>query len=179
VLNVKVEHPENAQPWSIGINKILTVRGGLWKATEDRMAGNRGRVLRTVSALALLAVVAAGCGSSQRSSSSVRGLPRALAGAWATQASTIAAAAAGGNSCRARRLANSLRTEIISAGGKVPERLRNPLLESVNSLANRITCTPPAQEVTPAPPKGPPQPGKKPKPPKRDDRGHGGHEGDG
>lgn len=110
----------------------------------------------------------------------MRNLPQPLAGSWATQASTIAAAAASGNGCRARRLAGSLRTEVISAGGRVPARLRGPLLASVNSLANRITCTPP-QKVGPAPPpKGPPQPGhKSPKPHRHDDHGHGGHEGDG
>lgn len=107
-------------------------------------------------------------------------LPQALAGTWATQASTIATAAASGNGCRARRLAGSLRTEVISAGGRVPARLREPLLASVNSLANRITCTPP-QTVGPAPPpKGSPKPGPKPrKPHEHRGHGHGGHEGDG
>jgi hypothetical protein len=65
----------------------------------------------------------------------------------------------------------------MSAGGRVPERLQAPLLEAVNSLADRITCTPP-QTVTPAPPKGPPTPGPKPKPkpPKpHGPHGHGGH----
>jgi len=141
------------------------------------MTGKRGMVLRTVSTLALLVLFVAGCGSSPRPSSSPRGLPRALAGVWATQASTIASAAASGNGCRARRLANSLRTEVISAGGRVPERLRNPLLETVNSLANRITCTPP-QKV--APPQGPSKPGPKP-PHEHKHRGHGqgGQEGEG
>jgi hypothetical protein len=140
------------------------------------MTGNTGMVLRTVSMLALLVLVVAGCGSAHRTGSSEHGLPRALAGVWATQASTIATAAASGNGCRARRLANSLRTEVISAGARVPQRLRNPLLETVNSLANRITCTPPPP-VTPSPPKGPPKPGKGPR--KHDHHGHGGQEGDG
>jgi hypothetical protein len=143
------------------------------------MTGKRGMVLRTVSTFALLAVVVAGCGSSPRPSSSERPLPRALAGVWATQASTIATAAASGNGCRARQLANSLRTEVMSAGGRVPRRLRTPLLESVKSLADRITCTPPVQV---APPKSPPKPGDKPPPKhKHEDHGHGGHghEGEG
>jgi hypothetical protein len=132
-------------------------------------------VLRIVSALALVVVVAAGCGGSSRTSTRPPGLPRALARGWAAQASTIAAAAAGGNSCRARRLANSFRTEVTLARGRIPERLRGPLLESVKSLADRATCTPPPQKVTPAPPKGPPKPGPKPKPPKPPpgDHGHG------
>ena len=126
--------------------------------------------MRTVSALALLAIVAAGCGGAARTRDAVRhGVPRQLAQEWATQASTIAAAAAAGNSCRARRLAGSLRSDVISADGRVPGRLRIPLLRSVNSLADRITCTPPPTTVpvTPAPPPGP-----KPKPPKHDDHGH-------
>jgi hypothetical protein len=128
--------------------------------------------VRTLSAFLLLLLVAAGCAGSSPTRAARRGLPPVLAHAWATQAATVAAAAATGNSCRARRLANSLRTEVISAGGRVPARLQDPLLEAVNSLADRITCVPP---VMPSPPQGPPKPGKgpKPKPPKHDDHGHG------
>lgn len=134
--------------------------------------------MRTLSAFLLLVLVAAGCAGSSPTRAR-RGLPPVLASAWATQASTIATAAHSGNSCRARRLAGSLRTEVISAGGRVPARLQGPLLEAVNSLADRITCVP-AQKVAPSPPKGPPKPGKgpKPKPAKHDDHGHG-HGGDG
>ena len=137
------------------------------------MTGKRGMVLRTVSTFALLAIVVAGCGSSSRPSSSERALPRALAGVWATQASTVATAAANGNGCRARHLANSLRTEVMSARGRVPQRLRTPLLETVKSLANRITCTPPVQ------PKVPSGPGEQAKPPKHHDHGNGNDNGNG
>jgi hypothetical protein len=84
-------------------------------------------------------------------------VPRALAQAWADQASAIAAAAATGDNCHARALAASLRDDVIHAGSKVPPRLRTPLLDGVNSLADRIVCTPPPQTVTrPASPKKPP-----------------------
>jgi hypothetical protein len=124
-------------------------------------------VLRNLSAVALVALVAAGCGGAARQhGSSAPGVPRALAQAWEAQASAIATAAVNGDSCRAHALAASLRSDVIHAGSKVPARLRTPLLDGVNSLADRIVCTPPPQTVTrPAPPK-------KPKPPAHDDHGH-------
>jgi hypothetical protein len=105
-----------------------------------------------------------------------------LAQQWAEQASAIAAAADAGQSCRAHELAASLRAEVIQAGGKVPARLRTPLLDGVNSLADRIVCTPtPATVTMPAPPptpKHPPHP--RHPPPHHDHHGHGhGHHGDG
>ena len=85
-----------------------------------------------------------------------------LAQEWATQASAIADAAGAGNSCGALHLAASLRDEIIAEEGKVPARLRSPLVAGANALADRLTCTP--QAVSPTP-KGPPH-HKPPKPPK-------------
>jgi hypothetical protein len=135
-----------------------------------RIAGKRGRMVRTVSALALVVVVVAGCGGSAPSHHAVRhGVPRRLAREWATEASTLAAVAAAGDSCRARRLAGSLRSDVISARSRVPERLRIPLLQSVNSLADGITCTPATTQTPP-----PPEP-----PPKHDHHGHDqGHDHD-
>jgi hypothetical protein len=130
--------------------------------------GYMAKVLRLLSAAALLVVVAAGCGgAAQPQKSAFRGVPRALAQDWEGQARAIAAA---GNGCQALQLANSLRTEVLAKEHKLPLRLRSPLVVGVNNLKDRITCTPVVQTplTTPKPPKGP-----KPKPPhKPDDKGH-------
>ena len=101
-------------------------------------------------------LVAAGCGGSARprSTAAARGLPPALAQQWAAQASSIADVAANGQGCRAQRLASTLRNEIIAHEGRVPARLRSPLVTGANALANRITCTPqPVTVQTKPPPK--------------------------
>jgi hypothetical protein len=143
--------------------------------------GYRGSVLRIVSAVALLAVVAGCGGAAQPQVSAARGLPRALAQEWEGQASAIASAAAAGNDCRAMRLAASLRDEVSASSHKVPVRLRTPLLTGVNALAERIsTCTRVVTvQTTPQPPKKGPPPKKpapkpKPKPPHGHDHKHGG-----
>jgi hypothetical protein len=121
-------------------------------------------VLRIVSAVALLVVVAAGCGGAARpQDSAARGVPRALAQDWEGQASAIANAAAAGNDCRAMHLAASLRAEVAAARHKLPLRLRSPLLTGVNALAARISTCTRVVTVPAQPPKGP-EP--KPKPPK-------------
>ena len=133
--------------------------GGIWK-----------EVLRIAVVAALVVLVAAGCGGSSPPETSVEhGLPRPLAQAWAAQASSIAAAAAAGDGCRARQLAGSLRTQVISRRGRVPARLQGPLLEAVNSLADRIVCVVPPVTVTTTP--------KPPKP--KEHHGHHGHHGHG
>jgi hypothetical protein len=128
--------------------------------------------------VALLTVVAAGCGSGDRPQRAVvHGVPQALGQAWAGQASAIASAASAGNSCRALQLATSLRDDVVSSRLQVPLRLRSALVAGVNALADRITCTPALTKPTPAPepPKGP-----KPKPPKpHDHHEHGGDNGNG
>jgi hypothetical protein len=131
-------------------------------------------VLRIVSALALLAVVAAGCGGADRPQrSAARGVPPALAQRWEDQASAIAHAASAGNSCRALQLATSLRKDVVESRRKLPSRLQSPLLTGVHRLADRITCTPPpSTPVSPAPQPAP-KPG--PKPPKHDHHGHDEH----
>jgi hypothetical protein len=133
-------------------------------------------MLRILGTVSLLAVVAAGCGGAARETRPVHRVPRALAVDWEGQASAIAAAASTGDNCRALRLAQALRTEVIAKQGEVPVRLRSPLLIGVNSLADRIKCTP---VVTPQPPprRSPPpkkEPKPKPKPP-----GHHGPPGHG
>jgi len=124
------------------------------------------RVLRILSAAALLAVVTAGCGgAAQPPKLAVHGVPRALAQDWEHQASAIASAAAAGNNCSALHLANALRSDVIATQHKLPLRFRTPLLTGVNALADRITCAPTVQ----TPPKKPP------KPPHEHHGGHGHH----
>ena len=138
-------------------------------------------MLRIVSVTALVALLAAGCGSAGPQPRAERGLPRALASAWATRASAIANAAAAGENCRASQLASSLRDEIIAEEGRLPARLQRPLVQGANALADRITCTPPPATVAAAPKKGPKLPGHKPpgpKPPPHHKK-HGGDDGGG
>jgi hypothetical protein len=143
------------------------------------------RVLRILAAASLLAVAAAGCGGAAPETRAMQRVPRALAENWEGQAAAIATAASKGDSCRALRLARSLRTEVIAKQREVPPRLRSPLLIGVNSLADRIKCTPivtpePQPKHSPPPPKQGPKP--KPKPPKHHGppdhgKGHGkGHD---
>jgi hypothetical protein len=71
---------------------------------------------------------------------------------WAAKASAIAVAATAGDSCRALRLADSLRGEVIAAESELSSRFRSPLLVGVNALADRLICTPPPVTVQPPPP---------------------------
>jgi hypothetical protein len=134
------------------------------------MTGRDRSVSRILPVVALVALVAAGCGSSTGSVRAAPGLPRALAQSWASRASAVANAAAAGDSCRASQLASSLRDEIIADESRVPARLQRPLVQGANALADRITCVAPPQTVTvaPAPPKPPPKP-------KHEDRHHHKH----
>jgi hypothetical protein len=142
------------------------------------MAGRDRKVLRILSVAAFVVLVAAGCGGAGPQPQADRGLPRALADAWANRASAIATAAASGRSCRASQLAASLRDQIIAEEGRVPARLQKPLVQSANALADRITCTAPPRTVTlGGPRKGPEPPGHKPPEPPHHKK-HGGHEGD-
>jgi len=128
-------------------------------------------VLRIACVLCAAALLV-GCGGSELPhSAGSPTLPRGLARTWATEADAIASAAAAQQSCRAQVLAGRLRDEVIRAGAKVPLRLRSPLLDGVNSLADRIVCTPPPRTVTSV--QKPP-----PKPPKEHhEHGHHGHGG--
>ena len=138
-------------------------------------------MLRIVSVTALVALLAAGCGSAGPQPRAERGLPRALASAWASRASAIATAAAAGENCRASQLASSLRDEIIAEEGRLPARLQRPLVQGANALADRITCAPPPATVAAAPKKGPKPAGHKPpgpKPPPHHKK-HGGDDGGG
>jgi hypothetical protein len=113
-------------------------------------------MLRICSLGALVVLVAAGCGGSARPQQlASRGVPRVLAREWASRASAVADAAKVGNSCRALQLASSLRDDVIAAKGKVPARLRRPLLSGVTALADRFTCTPTVKAPPPKHPKPP------------------------
>jgi hypothetical protein len=131
-------------------------------------------VLRIACVACLAALVAGGCGGGGPSRGQVPAkLPPGLAGTWATEAEAIATADAAGQSCRARALAVSLHNEVTQARGRVPSRLRSPLLGGVKSLADRIVCTPapPAPVTRPAPPHKPPE--------KHPHHDHHKHQGDG
>jgi hypothetical protein len=132
------------------------------------MAGKCRNVLRFVVVVSLLAVGAAGCGSSSHPDQGLRarGVPRALASEWEARASAVADAVGAGDNCHALQLASSLRDDVIAKESAVPSRLRTPLLTGVNALADRILCRPAAQA-----PKGP-------KPPKHHphDEHHGKHQ---
>jgi hypothetical protein len=131
-------------------------------------------VLRIACVVCVVVLVVGGCGGGGHSLSRVRTtLPRALAQQWAAQADRIAAAASAGQGCQAKALAGSLRDEVLQAGSQVPSRLSAPLLAGVNSLADRIVCSPPPQTVTTTPAKPPKKP-----PHDHHDHGHHGQGGD-
>jgi len=130
------------------------------------------RIVACVACLVALALAGCGAAATPRTHGPPR-LQRGLAQRWENQAKAIAAAATAGNGCRAQQLAGSLRDDVIAATSRIPLKLRQPLLASVNALANRITCVPPTDTVTVAthPKPHPEQPKKKkephPKPPKK------------
>ena len=137
------------------------------------------RMLRILSAVILLAIVA-GCGGSAPEKTASPGLPRALAQDWEGQAAAIAAAAAAGQDCHARQLAASLQSEVEQSQHKLPLRLRTPLVTGVTALAARTTCTPVV--VPPAHKKEPPPKGHEKGGDKGHDHGHDkghGHHGKG
>ena len=150
---------------------------------SEGTATGRTRAVRRIAGVAGVALAVAGCGGS--SHSQTRTAPRlapALAGSWAREAEAIADAAAAGDGCRARRLADGLRGQVIDSS-RVPARLRAPLLGSVNSLAERIACSrvTVTLETTATVPEGPPDKhGRPPKPPHGGPHGpHGHHKGPG
>ena len=170
MLSVKVEHPGNAQPCNIGINKSLTTYERHWEATLVSRTGKCRNVLRFLLAVSLFALLAAGCGGASRPTrTAAREVPRALASEWEARASAIADAAAAGDDCHALQLAASLRDDVIAKESQVPARLQSPLLAGVNALADRIVCRVPPQTVT-VPPK---KPLEHRKPPHKHDHHHG------
>jgi len=118
----------------------------------------------------LLVVLLAGCGGGSSTTPKPPQLPRALAHEWRGQADRIAAELASGDGCTAQHDATALRAQVIAAvnARRIPPRLLEPLTSAVNSLPERITCTP-------APP---PKHAKKPRKPKKP-HGHGHGKGKG
>jgi hypothetical protein len=100
----------------------------------------------------LLVLVVAGCGGSHDATApkTPPKLPRALAQSWAQQADDVAVAIDAGDGCTALQRAETLRTQVVGAvnARRVPRRYLEPLVSTVNDLAGRITCTPPAPVVT-------------------------------
>jgi len=105
-------------------------------------------------ALAVVVLALAGCGGGGGEPKVVQPhLPRALAADWRAQTDGVAAALDAGDGCEARRRAVALQTSVITAvnARRVPPRFQETLLGTVNELATRIGCTPPAPAPTPAP----------------------------
>lgn len=108
--------------------------------------------MRRAAVLAAIAAALAGCGSRAAQRQPVQPkLPRAIAHAWAQQATAIAAALAANNGCDAQTRVAALQRELVGAVNehRIPRRLLEPLSSGVNDLAAQITCTPP--QVVPTP----------------------------
>lgn len=110
---------------------------------------------------ALLAVlVLAGCGGAAHPPKAAKPphIPRVLAQAWETEASSVARALAAGDGCTALHQATALRNSVARAHARVPARLRAPLATVVEQLPGRITCNPPAPAPAAPVVQSPPQP---------------------
>jgi hypothetical protein len=130
------------------------------------------------AAAAAVALLAAGCGGGGTPKPQAPKLPRALAQAWSRDAQAVAAALAAGDACGARARAVELRTAVITAvnARRVPQDFLEPLTSAVNSLPERIVCTPPAPAepaTTPAPAEPKPKHEKPEHPPHGHGHGHG------
>jgi hypothetical protein len=103
--------------------------------------------VRRAAVLVALTALLAGCGSeTAQPKPAPPKLPRALAHAWAQQATAIAASLAANNGCDAKTRVAALQQEMVAAvnAHRIPRRLLEPLSSGVNDLAAQITCTPPA-----------------------------------
>ena len=101
--------------------------------------------MRRAAVLAALAAALAGCGSQAAQPRPAQPkLPRALAHAWAEQATAIAASLAANNGCEAQSRVAALQQEVNAAvnAHRIPRRLLEPLSSGVNDLAAQITCAP-------------------------------------
>lgn len=121
-------------------------------------------------ALALAAVLAAGCGSTGGGTrAEAPRLPGALAQRLAAESDAVAAALARGDACEAARLAGRLRDDATASIGRVPPEFQEPLSSGVNALASAVPACVPATTT---------------EPPEENDEGHkgrgnGGHGKDG
>ena len=127
------------------------------------------KLVAAASAAAVL--LCAGCGGGSRAlrpAPKPPHLPRALAQTWSRQAQAVAEALDAGDACTAKERSQELRSEVTAAvnAERVPARLLEPLTSAVDTLPERIVCTPPAPAPTPKPAPKPPKPHGEP-------RGHG------
>jgi hypothetical protein len=112
-------------------------------------------------AAAVAAVALTGCGGAKHAQAPRQpALPRSLASELALRSEAVADALAGGDSCRARALAQQLQARTISGinARRVPAGLQEQLSSATNQLVTRISCTsvtashsPPAKEERPKP----------------------------
>ena len=123
-------------------------------------------------ALALAAVLAAGCGSTGGGTRvEAPRLPRALAQRLAAESDAVAAALARGDACEAARLAGRLRADATASIGRVPASFQEPLSSGVNALVSAVPACVPATTTEAQPPEENDEDHK--------GRGHGGHGKDG
>ena len=94
----------------------------------------------------VVALALAGCGASRRAEPR---LPAPLAADLATYADEVAARAAAGDPCAARRQGLALQRATIAAinAHRVPAALQEPLQSAVNDLLQRLTCPAPAAQT--------------------------------
>ena len=106
------------------------------------MVGIPGGMRSVILALAVMA--ASACGGGSGSAAPPPRLPHALGVELAAQADTVEADLARGDECGAAAAAEGLRQAVAGAiaAGQVPAALREPLSQSVSSLAADIVCTP-------------------------------------
>jgi hypothetical protein len=97
---------------------------------------------RSAKLVLVLGIVSlsAGCGTAENPRPAPPRLPPRIADALAARSDALAAALAQGNSCAALRQAAGLRytTRQAVAGGKVPSRLQQPLLVSVDRIVASV-----------------------------------------
>jgi hypothetical protein len=107
--------------------------------------------------LAVLALLAAGCGA--ESSSDPR-IPAAVATRLAARSDAVARLAARNDTCAADREAGRLLRDLrqAEATGRIPPELEAPLRAAASRLDRRLRCVPPPPPPPPAPPPPAPQP---------------------
>jgi hypothetical protein len=107
----------------------------------SRSRPRRTRALRR-SCVALLALLLAGCGGTEREQAPQPQLPARLAAELATRSDEVAARLEANDSCGARTEAEVLLRQTIAAVNerRIPPRYQEELTGSVNALLASITC---------------------------------------
>ena len=106
--------------------------------------------------VALLALLLAACGETEREQAPQPRLPPALATELAALTDRVAARLAAGDRCGARSGAERLQQATIAAINEqiVPARFLEELTSEVNALAASIDCRPPKKTRAASPPDG-------------------------